>query len=222
MWILIALPLTLVLLALVHCYLQEDLILSRKNLRDKFAAFIPKKPIYILYLLCVFIAGIAVFGVQYRYFSDYIKAAKLTVLILLLAPVAYIDFKNRIIPDKVLLVALLLRIVFYLLEFFIGRKEIAEILVPDFKGVLLGSGVLMLGTLIAKDSIGIGDIKMYGIIGLFASYSGTSSSMILSLFICSFVSIILLVFKKKGRRDTLPLAPFALVGTFIATIIGSC
>ena len=222
MWILIALPLTLVLLALVNCYLQKDLILSKNNLRDKFAAFMPKKTIYLLFLLGVFMAGIAVVGAQYRYFSDYIKAAKLTVLILLLAPVAYIDLKSRIIPDKVLLVALFLRIVFYLLEIFVGSTEITEILVSDLKGVLLGSGVFMLGALIAKDSIGIGDIKMYGIIGLFVSYSGTSASMILSLLMCSFVSIILLAFKKKDRKDTLPLAPFSLAGTFIAILIGSC
>jgi len=173
-------------------------------------------------LLGVFTAGIVSFGTQYYYFFDYVKAAKLTILVLLLAPTAYIDFKNRIIPDKVLIVGLFARIIFYPIEIFVGNKEVFEILLSDVKGVLLGGGVFLLGTLIVKDSIGIGDIKLYSIIGFFCGYSGTLASMIYSLLICFIVSIILLVFKKKDRKDTFPLAPFTLVGTFLAILLGSC
>lgn len=222
MGIFIALPLTLILLALVNYNLQRDLILNQKTFRDKLTAFFPSKPIYILFLVVVFLAGIASFGAQFHYFSDYIKAAKLTTLVLLLAPIAYIDFKSRIIPGKVLLGGLLVRIIFYLIELIVGNAEILEILVSDLKGVFLGGGVFLLGALIAKDSIGIGDIKLYSIIGFFCGYSGTMASMIFSLFICFIVSIVLLVFKKKDRKDTLPLGPFALAGTFLAILLGSC
>lgn len=222
MWIFIAFPLTLVLLVLVNCYLQRDVILNHETLQARFTAFLPSKPLYISFLIFIFIAGIVSFGAQYYYFSSYIKAAKITVLILLLAPVAYIDFKQKIIPDKVLLAGLFCRIIFYLIEMFFEKGEVLDILVSDLKGVLLGGGVFLLGALISKDSIGMGDVKLYSVIGIFCSYSGTLASIIMSLLMCFIASVILLILKKKDRKDTLPLAPFVFVGTLLAISLGSC
>lgn len=221
MWILIALPLTLIMLALGNIYIQRDLVFSQESIKDKFKAFLPSQPSYILFLIVVFVSGIVSFGAQFNFFSDYVKAAKLTTLVLLLAPVAYIDFKSKTIPNKLLLAGLFARVIFYIIEIFAKNREILDIFASDIKGVLLGGGVFLLGALIAKNSIGIGDIKMYGLIGLFSGYTGTLASMLFSLFICFIASVILLVFRKKGRKDTLPLAPFVLVGTFLVVFLGS-
>lgn len=221
MWILIALPLTLILLVLVNCYLQKDLIFSKETFKDRLTASVPSQPLYIVFLLAVFIAGIVSFGSQYHFFSDYVKAAKLTTLVLLLAPVAYIDFKSKTIPNKLLLAGLFGRIIFYIIEMFTKNKEILDIFVSDLKGVLLGGGVFLLGAIIAKNSIGMGDVKMYGVIGFYCGYTGTLASMLFSLFICFIASVILLIFRKKGRKDTLPLAPFVLAGTFLVILLGS-
>lgn len=221
MWVLIALPLTLILLAFGNFYLQKDLIFSQESFKDRLKAFLPSQPLYIMFLLVVFIAGIVSFGAQYHYFSDYVKAAKLTTLVLLLAPVAYIDFNSKTIPNKLLLAGLFARIIFYVIEMFTKNREILDIFASDLKGVLLGGGIFLLGALIAKNSIGMGDVKMYGVIGLFCGYTGTLASMLFSLFICFIASIILLISRKKGRKDTLPLAPFVLAGTFLVVFLGS-
>ncbi|NLL05176.1 MAG: prepilin peptidase [Clostridiaceae bacterium] len=221
MWIFIALPLTLMLLVLVNCYLQKDLIFSKELFKDRLTAFLPSQPLYIIFLLVVFITGIVSFGAQYYYFSDYVKAAKLTTLVLLLAPVAYIDFKSKTIPNKLLLAGLFGRIIFYVIEMFTKNREILDIFVSDLKGVLFGGGVFLLGAIIAKNSIGMGDVKLYGVIGFYSGYMGTMASMLFSLFICFIASVILLISRKKGRKDTLPLAPFVLAGTFLVVILGS-
>ena len=221
MWILIALPLTLILLVLVNCYLQKDLIFRQQTFKERLTAFLPSQPLYIVFLIVVFFAGIVSFGSQYHFFFDYVKAAKLTTLVLLLAPVAYIDFKSKTIPDKLLLAGLFVRSIFYVIEMFTKNREILDIFVSDLKGVLLGGGVFLLGALIAKNSIGIGDVKMYGVIGFYCGYSGTLASMLFSLFICFIASIVLLIFGKKDRKDTLPLAPFVLAGTFLVIFLGS-
>lgn len=221
MWILIALPLNLILLVLVNCYIRKDLILSKETFKDRLTSFVPSQPLYIMFLIIVFTFGIVSFGSQYYYFADYVKAAKLTTLVLLLAPVAYIDFKSKTIPNKLLLAGLFGRIIFYIIEMFTKNREILDIFVSDIKGVLLGGGVFLLGAIIAKNSVGMGDVKMYGVIGFYCGYMGTMASMLFSLFICFIASIFLLIFRKKSRKDTLPLAPFVLAGTFLVIFLGS-
>lgn len=221
MWIFIALPLTLILLVLMNYYLKRDFIPSYESFNQGNTAFLPSKPLYILFLLVIFIAGIVSFGAQYYYSSDYVKAAKIATLVLMLLLVAYIDYKSRIIPEKVLLAGVFLRFVFYLIEMSVDVKETLAILIADSIGIMFGCGFLLLGALISKDSIGMGDVKMYGVIGLFCGYSGTLASIVFSLFLCFIASIILLLFKKKDRKYKLPLAPFVFAGTLLAVISGS-
>jgi prepilin signal peptidase PulO-like enzyme (type II secretory pathway) len=44
--------------------------------------------------------------------------------------------------------------------------------------------------------------------------------IILSLFLCFVTAIILLLLKRKGLKDSVPLAPFVFAGTFLAMILG--
>jgi len=220
MWILIALPLILILLSLVNCYLQKQEIFTQQTFKCRLKAFLPSQPSYIVFLTVVFIIGILSFGSHYHYFTDYVEAAKLTTLVLLLAPVAYIDFKSKTIPDKLLVVGLFARIIFYIIEIFAKNKEVQDIFISDIKGFLFGGGIFLLTTLIARNSIGIGDVKLYGLIGFFCGYRGTLTSMIFSLFLSFIVSLALLLFRKKGRKDTLPFAPFVFAGTFLFIFLG--
>ncbi|OPZ84413.1 MAG: Type IV leader peptidase family protein [Firmicutes bacterium ADurb.Bin419] len=221
MWAAIAVPMTIILIALANCYLQKDSIFSRQTLKDRIAAFIPAKPLYIAFLAIVFIMGITSFGAQYHFFSSYVKAAKLTTLLMLLAPAAYIDFKSKKIPNELILFGLCTRVVFYVIEMFTNNRTILNIFASDIKGVLLGGGVFLLAALIVRNSIGMGDVKMYALIGLFCGYTGTLASMLFSLFVCFIASVGLLILRKKGRKDTLPLAPFVFIGTYLVIVLGS-
>lgn len=165
--------------------------------------------------------GIITFKIRYYNYSDFIGAAKLTTLVTLLAPISYIDFKSRKIPNKLLLSGLIARVVFYIIEFFMGKEEITGILFSDLKGMLLGGGIFLIGALAAKNSIGMGDVKMFAVIGLFCGYTRTMAVIMFSLFLCFVTAIILLLLKRKSLKDSVPLAPFVFVGTFLAMVLGS-
>lgn len=219
MWVAIAVILTIILETLVNCYIQKDAICGGKSLKDKVSVFFPRSPFYVLFLLLLFIMGITAFGVQYNYFSDYIRAAKFTTLLLLLAPIAFMDLKSKKIPDKLILTGICVRILFYVFEFFISIRSLQDILITDFTGVLLGGGLFLLAALIAKNSIGMGDVKMFAMIGVFCGFTLTFSSILYSMLLSFIASVILLILRKKGRKDTLPLAPFAFIGTYLAIIL---
>ena len=215
MWLLISIPMVLILTILVSSYLQKDEILEEGKGKINVTKIIPKNLKNTIFLAVAFIFGITVFAMQYNHFVEYIQASKLTFLIMLLAPIAYIDFKSHKIPNILVITGILARFVFYIIEMIVLNKKMLDILFSDIKGVLLGCGILLLGSLITKNGVGMGDVKMYAVIAMFMGYSGTILSLIISLFVCFIASIILLVTGKKTRKDTIPLAPFVYIGTFI-------
>ncbi|NLP13529.1 MAG: hypothetical protein GX383_03385 [Clostridium sp.] len=220
MWVLIAVPLVVILMVLVSCYLQWETVLMKETLKARIMALIPAEPLYIAFLAVSSMMGIITFGIQYYDHSNFIWAAKLTTLVVLLAPISYIDFKTRKISNFLLLAGLSARAVFYIIEFFADNKAITGIITSDIKGLLLGGGIFLIGAVAAKNSIGMGDVKMFAVTGLFCGYTRTMTVIILSLFLCFVTAIILLLLKRKGLKDSVPLAPFVFAGTFLAMILG--
>lgn len=137
-------------------------------------------------------------------------------LVYTLLPAATVDFKVKKIPNQFLLVSLIVRLVLYIIEFSID--------IPSaFFGVkedILGAGIMgiffFLIFLIFKNSIGMGDIKLFALMGLYQGLSGVINSIFFSLIASFFVSIVLLVTKKKSRSDTIPFGPCILLGTLMA------
>ncbi|HPC99872.1 MAG TPA: A24 family peptidase [Acetivibrio sp.] len=221
MWTVIAIPLALLWVILSSGYLQKEVIAKKETLKDKALAFFPRKPLYLVALTVVLIMGIMSFGFQYYFFSDYIKAAKLMTLVMMLAPIAYIDFNSMRIPNELLLGGLLTRVLFYVIEILANNKTLFDIFLSDMAGVLLGGGAFLLGALIAKNGIGMGDAKMFAVIGIYCGYTITMTVMVFSLFLCFVSALVLLILRKKGRKDTIPFAPFVFIGTFLTVILGS-
>ncbi len=220
MWALFAVPFVAFLIILASYYLQWETVLKKGTLRAKAMALFPPKLSYLAFLALSFIMGIASFEIRYYNYSDFIGAAKLTTLVVLLAPIAYIDLKSKKIPNILLLSGLFTRAVFYIIEFLKYNKTIADILLSDLKGLILGGGIFLIVALVAKNSIGMGDVKMFAVIGVFCGYSGTMTVIILSLFLCFAAAIIMLLLRRKNMKDSLPLAPFVFIGTFLAMILG--
>ncbi|MDQ2085073.1 A24 family peptidase [Herbivorax sp. ANBcel31] len=221
MWLLVCVPMVLICTILISCYLQKDRVYEDGKSGINIGNIIAMKPSYILFLAVVFVLGIVAFGMQYNYFEEYIKASKLTFLIMLLSPIAYIDYKSNSIPNELILTGFLARLVFYVIEMFSKNEAILEIFISDMKGLLLGGGVFLIGALVMRNAIGMGDAKMYAIIGIFMGYYGTIISLMFSLFVCFIAAIGLLAMRKKTRKDTIPLAPFVLIGTFLAIFLGN-
>lgn len=82
-------------------------------------------------------------------------------------------------------------------------------------GVLI---LLCVMRLIVKNGIGFGDVKLFAVLGLFLGLKGIVSTMFLSFVVSFFVSIFLLVSKRKNKKDQIAFAPSILVGTLLSVI----
>ncbi len=84
--------------------------------------------------------------------------------------------------------------------------------------VIIGAFFTIL-LLIFKNSIGMGDIKLFCLMGLYLGLSGLLNAVFFSLLVSFFVSIAVLITKKKARNDTLAFGPMIFLGTLVSIIM---
>lgn len=115
-----------------------------------------------------------------------IHQLKLLVLIDSILPMAAVDYKKHKIPNPFLIVSLVLCMVLYIAE------------------------------LVFKNSMGMGDIKLFALMGLYQGLWGAFNSVFFSLLVSFFLALGLLISKKKKRKDSISFGPSILLGTIIA------
>lgn len=180
---------------------------------------VKEKNIYIkIYLLISLIFSIACCIVFANYNYELIKIISYIVLINSLVLLAFIDYMQRIIPNKILLLMIVLRLLFITVEITLYNHMIYSILLSSFLGLVAGGVVFLLSALILKNSIGMGDVKLVAVIGFYVGIGNLFSCVMLSLIISFIVGVILILAKKINRKDFIPFAPFLMLGTFLTLI----
>ena len=73
----------------------------------------------------------------------------------------------------------------------------------------------MLIYIISRNGLGGGDVKFMAVAGLYLGFSGTVPAILYGTLLAAFTGLVLIVLKKLGRKDTMPLVPFLFVGIMI-------
>ena len=152
------------------------------------------------------ITGI-IFLLSFLKFNLNVFFIKAIVLGSILIVVSFIDLKHRVIPNKLVILTLIFGIIFS----FISDISFSN----SILGMILGGGLLFLLGLIPS-AMGGGDIKLMFALGSYLGYIRTLWALILAFSLASVISILLLLFKLKGRKDQIPFGPFLAAGTFIS------
>lgn len=126
--------------------------------------------------------------------------------------IASIDHLVKKIPNLLLIVLIAIRFAGIAIEALINGRGGVEMLVFSLTGAVVGGAVILTGMLISRGGVGMGDLKLYAVTGLFIGLSGILQVLMYSLFLAAVYSVILLVSGKAKLRSTLPMAPFVLGG----------
>jgi len=159
-------------------------------------------------------------------FDATIYFVSFTFLFTILVAVFFIDTKYRIIPNKLVIAAIIGGLVMAAINIIRPLNEIYgyEKWWAPIAGFFSGSGLLLfvavLGKIIYKtdDAMGMGDVKLMAPIGLFFGWRLCLLSLSVSIIIAGTVSVLLVILKLKGRKDTIPFGPFIAIGAY-ATIM---
>jgi prepilin signal peptidase PulO-like enzyme (type II secretory pathway) len=125
------------------------------------------------------------------------------------------DLKHYIIPDKVIYPVIAITFIYQLfrsLEFGILRSILSAVLASGFflTIVLLSKGKWM----------GVGDIKLAFLMGLFLGWPKIIVALFSAFLIGALIGLILIALGKKTLKSEIPFGPFLVSGTFLALFFG--
>lgn len=173
-----------------------------------------------LYLLGAIVSSIVLITLfQTVYHLHWLSCIRLLSLVLIMFPIGIIDARVTKIPNKILLFAMMLRIILFVPEFIISPEMVLYSFKECLIAMLVFGGFFFLIALIFKNSIGMGDVKLFAVIGFYQGIWGGINSIFFSQLVAFFLAIILLITKKKNRNDSISFGPSALIGTMIAIAI---
>ncbi|MBU4299044.1 prepilin peptidase [Patescibacteria group bacterium] len=128
------------------------------------------------------------------------------------------DLKHYIIPDKIVYPAIAAALIFNF-EFLISKQFLI------FNYLILsavGSAAFFLFiVLISRGKwMGLGDVKLAFLMGLFLGWPKILVALFLAFFIGAIIGLGLIALGKKGLKSEVPFGPFLVSGTFIALFWG--
>ena len=146
--------------------------------------------------------------------SDAPAVIKSVILCSFLPMVAVIDRREMIIPNRLLLLMLGYWILASAVHMLAMGTLDTEYLVNALTGGLIGASPLLV-RLISKGGIGMGDIKLFAVVGLYVGKEDILRAMFFSLVLALIVLLGKRIRKQIGRKDQVSFGPYVAVGTML-------
>jgi leader peptidase (prepilin peptidase)/N-methyltransferase len=135
---------------------------------------------------------------------------------------AFIDLEHHRLPDAIVLPSYLVGIIL------LGT---AAILTADYSA-LIRAGIGLAAMAVAyfllaflwKGSMGLGDVKLAGVLGLFLGWSGWGSLLVgaFGAFILGGIfGLVLILLRKTTRKSGIPFGPWMVLGAWIGILFGN-
>lgn len=171
----------------------------------------------IFYLISALAAcGLLITLFQMVYKIDLLVQLRLLTLVLVILPIAAVDYRLQKIPNQFLVAALIFRSIFYVFEFVFFGSAVVATLWDGILGAVVIAVFFLIMLLVFKNSIGMGDIKLFAVMGLYQGLWGAVNSVFFSLLVSFVLSVVLLLLRRKSRKDTISFGPSILIGTMIS------
>lgn len=165
----------------------------------------------------------AVFRMWYtlgmRGFSDlrftllYIMLAGMTVLCMT-------DYWEQVVPNKILLILLLLFVVILGVYALRDMDEVMGELPSVVLGLIFCAFCFGVGYMLSRRSMGAGDVKLSMLMGLYLTGEYVVGAVLYGCLVGAAYSIIQLCRKKLTRKDVIPFVPFLYAGVIIRYLLG--
>ncbi|QGG46594.1 prepilin peptidase [Heliorestis convoluta] len=132
----------------------------------------------------------------------------------LLLAVVFIDIDHMIIPDQLMLTALIIGIP-------LTAFQSLEKLLSGFIGLLVGGGLLLLIAIVSKGGMGGGDIKLAGILGLFLGWPQILLVLFFSFFLGAIAGLAIILYQGKTMKEAIPFGPYLAIAALIVLFWGN-
>lgn len=174
-----------------------------------------EKPKYI-YMIATSLLSV---GVLYLYGFQLITLAYLLLVPMLICAFA-IDYKLKIIPNRLNLTIFEVGLVFTFLQGIVNINIAIDMLL----GMLTGAGIFLFITLVGgliagKEAMGFGDVKLMGALGLFFGWRTIIIISLIAFLLGAIIGVALIICRKKKGEEYIPFGPFIVLATIIAIFV---
>ena len=142
------------------------------------------------------------------------------VFVSILIIIAFIDIDHRIIPDRFIIIGLVLGVIALLAPMgsvFAWKDALF--------GALVGGGSLLLMDIAGriffkKEGMGFGDVKLMAMAGILLGFQRTAVSLLIAVWIAAVAGIIVLRTRKDPEDHYIPFGPFLAAGCVFSIFFG--
>ncbi len=189
---------------------------SKVFVKDFFSLYLKnEKPkyIYMTVTAVIFIGLLYLYGFQ-------LKTLAYMILFPMLLCAFVIDYRLKIIPNRLNLTIFEVGLVYTFLEGIININIAIDMLL----GMIAGAGIFLFITLVGgliagKEAMGFGDVKLMGGLGLFFGWRTIIIISLIAFLLGAIVGITLMLRKKKKSDEYIPFGPFIVISAIIAMFV---
>lgn len=131
----------------------------------------------------------------------------------LLIVVSFIDLYRGIIPDRLVILGVLIGIPLIL---WTGKS-----IIESFLGSILSFFIMVMIVFISRGGMGGGDVKFVGMLGLYLGSKLIIVFLFLTFLIGALGGIILILLRIKSKKDFIPFGPFIALGAMLTILFAS-
>lgn len=89
-----------------------------------------------------------------------------------------------------------------------------------FQGGLLGLLIPLLVVIVSRGGMGMGDVKLFGLLGIVLGTTNLVLSFVVASMIGAIIGLVLLAYNQISLGKPTPFAPYIIIGTWIAYFYG--
>ena len=142
---------------------------------------------------------------------------KLALLIVFSYAAMALDLHTKRIPNMLVLVMVVVWLLLMIPMLFLSTETGLKLLAESIYGLLIGGGLFLLVYLLSRKGLGGGDVKFMAAAGLYLGLTSTVSAILYGTILAALTGSVLILLRKIGRKDTIPLVPFLFAGIMITT-----
>jgi leader peptidase (prepilin peptidase)/N-methyltransferase len=143
--------------------------------------------------------------------------------------IMFVDWEHKLILNKVTYPAAVVALIILAVNSFLpGRGLLANLVfLPEpsiLSGVIggaIGFAFFLMVLFINPKGMGMGDVKLGGLMGLVVGFPLVIVALFIGIFIGGMVAVALLLLGMKGRKDVIPYGAFLAIGPMVTLLWGN-
>ena len=172
-------------------------------------------------LLWVELAAAVIFALLYWHYRLSPELGVMAFYACLFIVIFVIDLEHSLILNKVVYPTMVVALLLSLYPWPWFSESIGMRVAYAALGGAIGFVVFLLIALVSRGGMGWGDVKLAALIGLATGFPLVFVAIIMAAILGGIVAVVLLVTRRRGRREMIPFGPFLAVAAMVTLLWGS-